>query len=312
MKIRIGTRGSKLALKQAEEVAQRLKARLPRLRVEIVKITTTGDRIRGKPLTAVGGKGFFTKEIERALLDGEVDIAVHSAKDLPTVLPEGLVLAAITARLDPREVLISPLASDLRNLPEGSTIGTSSLRRKAQILMLRRDIAVVPMRGNLDTRLKKLREGRVDAIVVARAGLLRMGIKHEPQQVVPSDIILPAAGQGALAIEARADDESAREAATLVNDEDSFLCVQTERRFLLRLHGGCQIPVGVATSLSGDNFTISAVVASPDGRRVVRDGLSGARCESCALAEKLADRLLRKGAANLLTELREEEEKHQK
>ena len=300
----VGSRGSPLALRQAEDVKGRLLRLAPGARVCIRPITTRGDKIRDRSLSTLGGKGFFTKEIETELLGGTVDVAVHSAKDLPTELPEGLRLAAVTKRLDPRDVLLSPEGGGLEDLPRGARVGTSSIRRAAQILSHRRDLRVVPMRGNLDTRLRKLKENAADAIVVARAGLIRLGIAHAAEQIVDVDAIMPAPGQGALAVESRADDEQLNKLLASLTHGPSWVAVEAERIFLAELHGGCQVPVGVFTEVAGGAMRMRAAVCSPDGTEVVRAAASGGTAEHRQVALQLAGKVIAKGGAEILARAR--------
>jgi len=301
----IGSRGSVLALRQAEEVKKALERLAPGLRVSVKTITTRGDRIRDKSLSTVGGKGFFTKEIETELLAGTIHLAVHSAKDLPTELPDGLRLAAVTERLDPRDVLLSPRAAGLDDLPRGAAVGTGSLRRTAQILARRPDLRVVPMRGNLDTRLRKLKGNEADAIVVARAGLLRLGIAHDPEQIIPVDTIMPAPGQGALAVEARCGGDELDKLLASLNHVPSWTAVSAERVFLAELHGGCQVPVGIFTEVAAERIEMRAVVCSPDGKDVVRTAVSGPVSEHVELAVKLARDVIARGGGEILVKARE-------
>ena len=295
MKIRIGSRGSVLARWQAEHVESLLRARGHD--VEIVIITTTGDRVQDRRLEAVGGKGAFLKEIEEALLAREVDLAVHSLKDVPTALPEGLHLTAMLERADARDVLLSGGAT-LRTLPAGARVGTTSLRRRAQVLSLRPDLVLQDLRGNVDTRIRRLREGVFDAILLARAGLVRLGREGEATEVLDPEVILPAPGQGAIALECRVDDRDTAEAAAPLHHEETALAVIAERAFLAALQGGCNVPLGAYAVASPDGFRLRGLVAREDGSSVLRGERSGA--DPRALGESLAQELLARGAGELL------------
>ncbi len=295
MKIRIGSRGSALARWQAEHVEGRLRA-LGHA-VEIVIITTTGDRIQDRRLETVGGKGAFLKEIEEALLAREVDLAVHSLKDVPTELPAGLHLVAMLERADPRDVLLSS-GPGLRALPAGCRVGTTSLRRRAQVLALRPDLAVEDLRGNVDTRIRKLREGLFDAILLARAGLVRLGREGEATEVLEPDVLLPAPGQGAIALECRTDDAATAAAVAPLHHEPTARAVGAERAFLAALHGGCNVPLGAHAVVTDGALWLRGLVAREDGSAVVRGESRGA--EPSAVGRSLADDLLARGAGELL------------
>ncbi len=243
MKIRIGTRKSKLALWQANYVASKLKKHSPDIEIEFVKITTKGDKILDVPLAKVGGKGLFVKEIEEAMLRNEIDIAVHSLKDVPTYFPEGLGLVAITKREDPRDAFLSVKYNSIEEMPEGAVLGTSSLRRKAQILEKRKDLVIKDLRGNVDTRIRKLEEGQYDGIILAYAGLKRLGLENKVKQIFEPDYMIPAVAQGFLGIEARLDDEETKRIVSVLNHRESELRAKTERAFLKTLEGGCQVPL---------------------------------------------------------------------
>jgi len=301
--IRIGTRGSLLAVAQAERVAGELRRRYPELAPVLVKIKTSGDTFAHIPLSYVGGKGLFIKEIEEALLDGQVDVAVHSMKDVPTEIAPGLNIAAILEREDASDVLISRRGEKLDALPSGARIGTSSLRRQAQLLHFRPDLTVVPLRGNLDTRLRKLDTEGVDAIVVAAAGVYRLGRQQEVTEVLPLEISLPAVGQGALGLEIRAHDQRIRDLVEPMTHGPSALTIAAERAFLKRLGGGCQVPIAAYGRLDGPELHLMALVINPDGTGVVR----GERKGPSALAEEIglaiAEELLRRGADRIIREL---------
>ncbi len=301
--IRIGTRGSLLAVAQAERVASELRRRYPELTPVLVKIKTSGDMFAHIPLSHVGGKGLFIKEIEEALLDGQVDVAVHSMKDVPTEIAPGLSIAAILEREDASDVLISRRGEKLDALPSGARIGTSSLRRQAQLLHFRPDLTVVPLRGNLDTRLRKLDTEGLDAIVVAAAGVYRLGRQQEVTEVLPLEISLPAVGQGALGLEIRAQDQRIRDLVEPMTHGPSALTIAAERAFLKRLGGGCQVPIAAYGRLEGAELRLVALVINPDGTGVVR----GERKGPSALAEEIGfaigEELLRRGADRIIREL---------
>ncbi len=297
MRIRIGTRGSKLALWQANYVKGRIEEEL-RWEVELVKIKTKGDKITDVPLAKVGGKGLFVKEIEEALLDGRIDIAVHSLKDMPSVLPEGLEIIAVTEREEPWDVLVSkePLSFD-----ELSThrVGTSSLRRTAQLKHFKPEVAVLPLRGNLDTRLRKLSEGEFDAIIVALAGLKRLGVV--PEHFFVLDNFIPAIGQGALAVEARAG--AFPEIRSILNCDKTEIEVKAERAFLETIGGSCQVPVGAFGRLDGGRLYLKGFIAHPEGSPFYEDEISGAPEKAYQLGITLARALLERGGSEVVKEL---------
>ena len=304
-KLVIGTRGSKLALWQAEHIAARLRELHPGLEVTLQRIMTTGDKILDVPLAKIGGKGLFTKELENAMLQGDIDLAVHSLKDMPTQLPPELILAAVPARTNPGDAFISPVHRTLENLPQGARIGTSSLRRRAQLLHCRPDLEIIDLRGNLDTRLQKLETEKLDAILLAVAGLDRLGWSERITQVLPVDVCLPAVGQGALAIEARAGDREVLERLAALEDAATRQAVTAERAFLTAVEGGCQVPVGVyAPPPDPDGqLALRAVILSVDGRRRVRDTITGPAQEAAALGLELARRMLDAGGRDILAEV---------
>lgn len=299
----IGTRGSKLALWQAEHVARMIAGKYPDMKVELRHIVTTGDKILDVPLAKIGGKGLFTKELEHAMLSGEIDLAVHSMKDMPTELPEGLMLAAVTKRADPGDALISPRYGELDNLPLGARIGTSSLRRKAQLLHYRPDLCICDLRGNLNTRMSKLETGDLDAIVLAVSGLVRLGWEEKISQILPQHICLPAVGQGALAIETRSADLTVREIVSFVDHPATATVVTAERSYLKEVEGGCQVPLGVYGTLTGDSLFLSAVILSADGRQKIEDRISGPAAEAAVLGVELAKRMLAAGGREILAAL---------
>jgi hydroxymethylbilane synthase len=296
--IRIGTRGSKLALAQTGWVKAQIEEQYPNARIETILVKTSGDRFSETNIRAIGGKGIFTKEIEDALLSEEIDLAVHSMKDLPVELSAGLAVTVVPKREDPRDVLVSGHGTRLNQLPAGARIGTGSLRRTAQILHYRQDISVMPIRGNVDTRLKKLDEGEFDALVMAAAGLKRIGREEKITEYISNEICLSAAGQGALGLESRQDDPI-REQLLFLHDPVSFAEVSAERSFLQRLGGGCHVPVGARAVAEGEELMLFGVVASPDGRSVYRGETSGTVAGAKELGQELAERLLSQGAQEI-------------
>lgn len=293
--LRLGSRGSALALWQARHIAALLKAVEVETRIEIIK--TTGDHLQTASLTQAGGKGLFTKEIEQALLDRSIDVAVHSLKDLPTEITPGLAIAAVPEREDPRDAL---LGSTLSSLKRGARLGTSSGRRAAQLRHLRPDLQIEPVRGNVDTRLRKLKQGQFDAIVLAAAGLKRLGFESDIAEILSPDQICPAPGQGALGIQTRAND-AAQEICRAMDHEESWLAVEAERAVLAGLGGGCQLPVGAFAEKRSGDWRLTAVVISTDGTRVLREQVS-CRGNPVSLAETIVQRLLGRGAAGILAQ----------
>lgn len=300
--VRIGSRGSHLALWQANHIAARLRGQGREVAIEIIR--TTGDAMQGVRFAQVGAKGMFTKEIEEALIEGRIDLAVHSLKDLPTTLAEPFELAAIPERADPRDAFVSVRHASFAALPVGARVGTSSLRRQAQLRAHRRDVEYVEFRGNVDTRLRKLAEGQVDAIILASAGLDRLGHSLQIRERFPALILCPAAGQGALAIETRADDAETIQALRFLDDAPTRFAVTAERAALAGLGGGCQVPIGIhcrPTSSADTGYVITGVVAAPDGSGLLREELEHQSGLSAgALGERLAQRLLEQGADRLL------------
>lgn len=297
--IRIGSRGSALALAQSRWVKERLEARYPDRRCEIVVIKTEGDRMREIPAEGISAKGLFVKEIEEALLRGEVDLAVHSMKDMPAESVPGLVSAAIPEREDPRDALVTARAERLSELPNGAPIGTGSPRRRAQILHARRDLRVVPIRGNVDTRLRKLDEGLVSGLVLALAGLRRIGREERVAEVLDDETCLSAVGQGALCVQTRAGDALESEVGFLHHAE-SAAEVRAERAFLARLGGGCRVPIAARARVRDGHCRLVGLVSDPDGIRIFRGEISGEASRGEELGAALAERLLREGAARLL------------
>lgn len=266
-------------------------------------MTTKGDKILDAPLAKIGGKGLFTKELEQDMLAGGIDIAVHSLKDMPTEVPDGLIITAITKRYDPGDAFVSNKVASLAELPQGAVVGTSSLRRKAQLLHARPDLEIRDLRGNVNTRLRKLDAGEYDAAVLAVAGLRRLGFGGRITEVLPKSMILPAVGQGALAIEAREDDAETRELVAFLNDEATVACAKAERAFLARVEGGCQVPVGVYATPEDGGLHVEAVIASLDGRRLYRDHVSGQVKDAEPLGTRLADKLLDMGGIDIMHEI---------
>jgi hydroxymethylbilane synthase len=301
--LRIGTRGSQLALHQANWVKERLVQTHPHLTVTLIPIRTTGDKIQDTPLAKIGGKGLFVKEIEEALIQRRVDLAVHSIKDVPTELPEGLHLTAITQREDPRDVLISKDGTLLKDLPQKAKIGTSSLRRQAQLLYFRQDFELIPLRGNLDTRLKKLEAMNLNAIVLALAGVRRLGFEARITEVIPTEISLPAIGQGALGIETRRDDQGVEERIRFLNDPASAIAVSAERAFLKRLGGGCQVPIAAFAKMVDSTLRLDGLVGTIDGGKLIKHHLEGPAEKAEPLGTELAEILLSKGAREILDEV---------
>jgi hydroxymethylbilane synthase len=343
-RINIGTRGSKLALYQAEWVKSELQKIYPKIEVSLIKIKTTGDKILNVPLAKIGGKGLFVKEIEEALLRGKIDMAVHSMKDVPTDLPEGLHLSVICKREDPRDAFISQVQSSkfkvqsFKDLPHGATLGTSSLRRSCQLSHLRPDLKIVQLRGNLDTRLRKLDEGHYDAIIVAVAGIKRLGWAERITEILDPELCLPAIGQGAIGIECRIDDKTTNELVGTLDHRETSICARAERSFLKKLEGGCQVPIAAYARIEhrarsieqraqdttpplpsplreegkgGDEnlgtefctLIIDGLVGSVDGKRIVRGHIEGSSYDYEFLGTMLAEDLLSRGAGEILSEV---------
>jgi hydroxymethylbilane synthase len=302
----IGSRGSKLALIQAGMIKVQLQLLDPALDVRIEIIKTSGD-VTTAPLSIIGGKGVFTKELEEALLAGRVDLAVHSLKDLPTILPDGLMIAAITKREDPRDALVlaskfKDVITSIKSLPKGATVGTSSPRRLAQLRNLRDDLVIKDVRGNIDTRVRKLDEGQYDVLVLACAGLRRMGMESRISVALPANEMLPAVGQGALGLETRADDTETIEIASKLDHKFTRLGCIAERAFLRSLGGGCQLPIAAYAIVRDQRIRLNGLVAHPQGKQIVRDRIVGGLDEAEQLGVTLGERLLEHGAARLLAE----------
>lgn len=302
-KLTIGTRQSLLALWQSNHIAALLRKQYPKCEVVLKKIVTKGDRILDVPLAQIGGKGLFTKEIEEDLLDGTIDLAVHSLKDMPTVLPEGLCLTAITERANVGDAFVSNKYGSFEELPLGAVVGTSSLRRKAQLLAKRPDLEIRDLRGNVDTRLRKLDEGLYDAIILAAAGLERLGHGDRISSLIPADVCLPAVGQGALAIEARTEDKEVRDMLSFLNDLNTKQATDAERAFLGLLEGGCQVPIGVHADVEGENIRIEAIIAALDGSNILRDTINGKADDAVSLGQQLGKKMLAAGGQEILASI---------
>jgi len=306
--LRIGTRASQLALWQANWVKSELEKRHPGLEVTLTKIKTQGDKILDVPLAMVGGKGLFVKEIEEAMLRGEIDIAVHSMKDVPTIFPEDLALRCITEREDCRDIVIlRPGVASWSELPQGARIGTSALRRKAQLLHLRPDLKMIDIRGNVETRIRKLTEDNLDAVILAAAGMHRLGFTGQIGEYLPVEISLPAIGQGALGLESRIGDAETNALIDFFNHPETAWAVRGERAFLKRLEGGCQVPIACYGTVSGDRLALTGLVADCEGVRLLKKTVSGHVDECEHLGTSLADDLLIQGAGKILNEVYQHE-----
>jgi hydroxymethylbilane synthase len=303
--VRIGTRGSVLALTQSRWVAAALEACHPGLATELVVIKTTGDKLKDVPLAQVGGKGLFIKEIEEALLAGEVDLAVHSLKDMPAEIPPGCLLAAVPRREDWRDAFLSLRHDSLAAVPAGGKVGTGSLRRRVQVLNRRPDLTVVHLRGNVDTRLKKMETEGLDAIILAAAGLNRLGLSHLPKAFLSPEEMLPAIGQGALALEIRSGDTRLQELIAPLDHAPSRFAVEAERAFLARLEGGCLVPVAALAQLEGETLMVEGLIGALDGKTILRERLSGPPREAAAMGRRLAEILLDRGGREILAQIYE-------
>ena len=299
----IGTRQSLLALWQSNYIAACLRKQYPDCTVTLEKFVTHGDKVLDKPLAQIGGKGLFTKELETALLEGKIDLAVHSLKDMPTKLPEGLCLTAITARENAGDAFVSNRYDSLAAMPQGAVLGTSSLRRRAQILAVRPDLTVIDLRGNVDTRLRKLDEGQMDAVILAAAGLIRLGHQDRIKEILPPEVCLPAVGQGALALETRSDDNETRQRLTFLDCAATHQATDAERSFLALVEGGCQVPIGVHATVQDETVHIEAIIASLDGSRILRDSIDGTTAASSELGRALGTRMLEQGGRAILQEI---------
>jgi len=302
--LKIGTRGSRLALWQANWVKTALEAEDPSLSIELVIIRTKGDKILDVPLAKVGGKGLFVKEIEESLLNENIDLAVHSMKDMPAQIPQGLCIAAIPQREDPKDVLISKDNRRFSELPAGAIVGTGSLRRKAQLLFARPDLVVAPLRGNIDTRLKKLETENLDAIILAAAGVKRMGFENKATEYLDENIMLPAVGQGALCIEIRQNDPLVGPVVAGLEDSKTRAVIRGERAFSERLEGGCQVPIAAHGTIHNNLFTLSGLVASVDGKTLYKHAMQGPENESATIGLELAERLISMGAKTIIDNLK--------
>lgn len=298
----VGSRGSRLALRQTELVLGELRARFPGQRFQVQEVRTTGDRRANASLAAIGGQGVFVKELETALRARRVDMAVHSLKDVPSEVGKGLVLAAITKREDVRDAVVSRGGLRLADLPSGSRVGTGSLRRAVQVKALRPDLEVVDLRGNVDTRLRKVEEGQVDAAILAAVGLARLGYLERAAETLDTDAMLPAIGQGALTLECRADDAEVLEMAAALDHRETRLATDAERAFLARLGGGCRLPIAALGVADGDSLRLRGLIADPEGRRILRGETSGPASDAEAVGVGLAEGLLSKGAGELMSE----------
>lgn len=299
--IKIATRKSILALWQSEHIKARIEAQHKGVKVVLEGMKTKGDVILDTPLAKIGGKGLFTKELEDSMLKGETDIAVHSLKDVPVVFPEGLRLAAICSREDTRDAMISEKFAKFSDLPHGAKVGTTSLRRKMQLLIMRPDLEIISLRGNVQTRLRKLKEGEFDAIILAMAGINRLNIKAEVAHIYTFgfDEMIPAMGQGALGIEAR-DEKQILDETSFLNDENAVIETTIERDFVSVLEGGCQVPIGISARLKGDEISIDAIVGLPDGSEYIKDSLKTSKDKFQSVGKELAHKFIEKGARELL------------
>ncbi len=300
-KLIIATRGSKLALWQSEHIKERLQSAHTGLEVELKVMKTKGDIILDTPLAKIGGKGLFTKELEDAMLNGEAHIAVHSLKDVPTEFPEGLVLGVITKREDVRDAMLSEKYTDLDNLPQNAVVGTTSLRRRMQLLAHRPDLKIKNLRGNVNTRIRKLKDGEYDAIILATAGINRLGLQDEVKYFhqIPTSLMIPAMGQAALGIEC-IDNPEVLDLISVLNDEDANVETTIERDFITVLQGGCQVPIGVNAKLDNDNIQVRAIVGMPDGTELIKEKLVGSKSDYKMMGKELADRMVEEGAIKLL------------
>lgn len=301
--LRIGSRGSKLALWQAGFIESLISRKFPELKTEKHIIKTTGDKELDSPLSVIGGKGVFVKEIEESLLKGEIDVAVHSLKDLPTVQPDGLRIGAVSKRHDPRDAVVSNGSLKLAQLKQGSRIGTGSLRRQAQILHHFPDLTIAPVRGNVDTRIRKLKNGGFDAIVLAVAGLERLDLAGELTEICPIDFLIPAPGQGILAVECREKDDDLNEILSEINHLDTSIAASAERAFLLRIGGDCNLPAGCYASIKEQSLSILGFLASPDGVDLVRKEIRGSLRDHKSLGNELAEKILSDGGNEIISKL---------
>lgn len=304
----IGSRGSRLALWQTNFVKSKLEAHFPEIKLRIKIIKTTGDKLVDVALAKIGDKGLFTRQIENALLENEIDLAVHSLKDLQTVQPEGLIIGAVSERETPNDVLISKNYASIDDLSETAKVATGSLRRRSQLLNYRPDLQIFEIRGNVPTRLEKFEESDLDAMILAFAGVHRLELDEYIKQIIPFEIMLPAVGQGAMAIEIRGDDEETKSLVRKLNDETTWACTAAERSFLRRLEGGCQVPIGANAALRDDKIYLEGMAGNLDGSVNLRAIISGEKSEAEDLGKRLAEILIKKGADKLLDETREKVE----
>lgn len=304
-KLIIATRASNLALWQAYHIKERIETSFPDISVELNEITSKGDKILDKPLALIGGKGHFTKELEDEMLAGNAHLAVHSLKDVPTYIPEGLELCAITTRQDQSDVLLSHTYKNLDELPQGAVVGTTSLRRRMQLLEKRPDLKVKELRGNVNTRLRKLKEGQYDAIILAYIGLHRLDLLKDIPFVEKLDFFIPPMGQAALGIEIVSADERVREIAMSLNDQDAFICTKLERDFVSKIGAGCSAPVAVNAVIDGENIRIKAMLGYPDGTNIMHEELSAKASECDTLGEALAQKMIAQGALEILEKAEE-------
>ncbi len=311
-KLVLGSRGSQLALWQTRFVAQLLQSFFPLLNLEIRIIETTGDALLETALSKIGDKGLFTRQIEEKLLNGEIDLAVHSLKDLPTTLPDDLKIGAVMMREIPNDVLISTKFSSIDDLPPKASVATGSLRRKSQLLAYRADLQIVEIRGNVPTRIKKMEEARLDAMILAFAGVHRLGLDSFIKQKIPFEIMLPAVAQGVIGIEIRNDDVETEELLKPINDKNTETCILAERAFLRTLEGGCQVPIGGRADLNGDEINLQGFVGNMDGSATMRDSIMGNRNDAVELGRELAERMIKNGANDLLSATRKDAEKSHK
>ncbi|HEY0939213.1 MAG TPA: hydroxymethylbilane synthase [Steroidobacter sp.] len=303
--LRIATRHSRLALWQAEHVAMLLRNKHPGLNIELVPMTTQGDRILDRPLASIGGKGLFIKELEHAMSEHRADIAVHSMKDVPTEMPPGFALAAMLPRADPRDAFVSSRFKNFSSLPHGARVGTSSLRRQCQLKHARPDLELITLRGNVDTRLRKLDEQEYDAIILAAAGLTRLGLQSRITEYFSPEQSVPAVGQGIIGIECRSDDARSIALVRALNDAQSWQCCAAERAFAHRLEGSCQSPIAGFATLDGDQLQLHGVIGSPDGLEMYRGSHIGNGADAEKIGVRLAEELLKDGAEQLLERLRQ-------
>lgn len=299
-KVVIGTRKSVLAMWQAEYVADRLRKQYPTLSVELLPMSTKGDEILNKPLAEIGGKGLFIKELEYLLLEGKADLAVHSLKDMPAEVPAGFAIAAVTDREDPRDAFVSPAYENLADLPAGAVVGTSSLRRQSQLLHMRGDLRIVPLRGNVQTRLRKLDEGQYDAVILAAAGLKRLGLGERIRSYLSTDDSIPAAGQGVMAVEIRESDTELRDMLSFLHNESVASAIRAERAFLGCVGGDCKVPAGAFAVSEGDRLKVEAFISSVDGKEFYRTAMEGAITDADTLGTSIASVLLDEGGRKVL------------